>query len=244
MDTYSSNIDDKGSRIDDDYHKKANELLVLAYSKLCELKKCSSQSDKTYIDYKKYYTGMGFDVYIETFKDYINNNQIIYDMVKTFIANITYKKEEGTDYLIFTLHDAVDRIVRVRKYNQGDTSKPSDYCKARDVFIKILQFIKQNVSDFESGFVLFRYSRFSGLLASSRTCTTLAEKYNLDPLQTVENEKTNSVLYTGAGGSKSRRTRRRKHSRKSHHKHARKTHHNRKHHSRAARKHKKYSRRR
>ena len=51
------------------------------------------------------------------------------------------------------------------------------------------------------------------------------------------------------GGSKSRRTRRRKHNRKTHHKHARKTHHKRKHHSRsrshsrAARKHKKYSRR-
>ncbi len=53
----------------------------------------------------------------------------------------------------------------------------------------------------------------------------------------------------GSGGSKSRRTRRRKHNRKTHHKHARKTHHKRKHHSRsrshsrAARKHKKYSRR-
>jgi hypothetical protein len=49
------------------------------------------------------------------------------------------------------------------------------------------------------------------------------------------------------GGSKSRRTRRRKHrhNRKTHHKHARKTHHKRAHHSRshsrAARKHKKYT---
>ena len=52
-------------------------------------------------------------------------------------------------------------------------------------------------------------------------------------------------LHGLGGGSKSRRTRRRKHSRKSHHKHARKTRHKRAHHSRsrsrAARKHKRYT---
>jgi hypothetical protein len=61
----------------------------------------------------------------------------------------------------------------------------------------------------------------------------------------------NSDTTLSIGGSKSRRTRRRKHSRKSHHKHARKTHHKRapkshkrKRHSRAARKHKKHTSRR
>jgi hypothetical protein len=58
------------------------------------------------------------------------------------------------------------------------------------------------------------------------------------------------VINMDAGGSKSRRIRRRKHNRKTHHKHARKTHHKRasktykrRRHSRAVRKHKKHTRR-
>ena len=182
---------------------------------------------------------MGFDAYgdssSKTFKDYINKSDDIFKMVQTFIANITHKKETREEegqrvkvYDIFTLHDAVGRLVPVRKDNPSNKLEPSDYCKARDVFIKILQFIKDNFEEFTPNSVLFRYaSRISGLSASSRTCTTLAEKYNLDPLFSLERNQKSSLLKAVTGGAKSRRIRRRKHSRKSHRKRARKTHHKR-----------------
>jgi hypothetical protein len=162
-------------------------------------------------------------------------------MVKKFIANIEYKEETrevktwGANaeqvitnvpvYYVFTLHDAVDRIVPVRKDNPRNPLEPSDYCKARDVFIKILQFIRANVNEFAQPSVIFKYaSRFSGLSASSRTCTKLAEQFNKEPLLSVGQGQTSSHLKQQTGGSKSRRIRRRKHNRKTHRKHARKTH--------------------
>jgi hypothetical protein len=210
------------------------------------------------IDYSKYYTEMGFGETNDTFKDYIKSADI-FNMVKKFIENIEYKveirevKTWGANaepvitnvpvYDVFTLHDAVDRIVPVRKDNPRNPLEPSDYCKARDVFIKILQFIRANVNEFTKRSVIFKYaSRFSGLSASSRTCTKLAEQFNKDPLLSVEPGQTSSHLKQQKGGSKSRRTRRRKHRRKTHHKHSRKTRDKRTHRSRAARKHKKYSR--
>ena len=154
--------------------------------------------------------------------------------VKLFILKMEGSKKQlfntaNTDYSgsnYFILHDAVDRLGNV------NVGIDSEYCVARSIFLEILHQLKTN--DLCRSFKLKDSSiplMPSSFLQRSRKCTNSP---NLKP----------DFLQFKGGGSKSRHTRRRKHSRKSHHKHARKTHHKRKHHSRAARKHKKYSRRR
>ena len=182
-----------------------------------------------------------------SFMSYIKDRNIFYK-VQQFITNITYKGKINNIY-VFTLHDIINLLTPVSKLNNKSKSfELSDYCKARDVFIKILQFIQRQYYEKQKKSVDFVYPPRSGLKKSSTTCNPA---YGADdnPLNSVDETVTFSQVFSG--GSKSRRTRRRKHSRKSHHKHARKTHHKRapkshkrKRHSRAARKHKKHTSRR
>jgi hypothetical protein len=257
---------------------KANELLETAVKKLCDLTTTTNpplenllqivnviNSIKSKFNYNKYYEFMGYltseqiknlhpiqqDVLNvnNTFMAYIDVADI-FNKVKQFIEKITYKSKIDEKY-VFTLHDIVGYATPVFKYQNSQSIELSDYCKARDVFIKILQFIKKQYET-QTIYVDFVYPRLSGLKKSSTTCNPNNGKIDL-PLLSVQEGLTwsKSVNIAAGGGSKSRRTRRRKHSRKSHHKHARKTHHKRapkshkrKRHSRAARKHKKHTSRR
>jgi len=268
----------KSVMVEKDKRDRAKALLEYTFKKFEALIK-SKKSDFSTIDERPYFTDyyydnvMGFDktnltynqdgktVSVNTYKDYILDDKI-YDMVKKFIDKITY---EGTpnDPNTFTLHDVIGRWVSVDKSNpKTNSSDPSDYCKARAIFISILEFIKTQVPPLS--WANFSYSSSGGLLKSSQACTPLTNRNVTDPLRSVNPNKPFCIIETvltdvpvqplstdESGGSKSRRIRRRKHNRKTHRKHARKTHHKRaskshKHrrHSRAARKHKKHTSRR
>jgi hypothetical protein len=190
-------------------------------------------------DYDNYYNNyMGFPD-TRAFMNYIQDVNI-FEKVKQFIEKITYKGKTGSIY-VFTLHDIVGYATPVSKLN-SQSYELSDYCKARDVFIKILQFIKkqyetQNIN------VDFVYPPLSGLKKSSTTCNPVYGA--LGPLSSVRSGQTWSqvINIAGRGGSKSRRIRRRKHNRKTHHKRVSKTYKRRRH-SRSVRKHKKHTSRR
>lgn len=174
--------------------------------------------------------------------------------VKGRVLTHDQEKIEARKTYWYTLRDIVGKFTGIKRFNpiDGFGHNPSNHCKARHVFITILWIIKKIYSKQASVVLNFEYTQGftdSSLLKSSRVCNGITNSNDLrssdSPLCPDNCKKTTDKVYVvNVGGSKSRRTRRRKHSRKSHHKHARKTHHNRKHHSRAARKHKKYSRRR
>jgi len=249
---------------------RAEALLIYTFKKLntlITLKKLVFDIIEDFTPYLSdyyYNTVMGFDkkkltyndngktVSINTYKDYILDDNI-FNMVKKFIDNIEYK---GDKYTLFTLRDAVGLLVGVSISNPNNPADPSDYCKARDIFISILLYIKTKTP---YSWAQFEYSSSGGLLKSSKICKPpLKDRIgpNTDPLDTVDPTKTSSVVLTISdvpvlGGAKSRRIRRRKHNRKTHRKHARKTHHKRaskshkrSHRSRAARKYKKHTSRR
>ena len=267
-----------GRRAEDIKRKRAANLLSLTFNKLDKLIHLKSPDfakfDSLQYFTENYYKAMGFGSNIGTsqYKDDIGNVKI-YDMVKKFIDNITYKGTTNDPYT-FTLHDAIGFFDRVSQSNPRYISEPSDYCKARDIFIRILRFIKDNVTTFEDA--TFSYSSNSGLLKSSKVCNPTLKKTTknvrtekngqitieqitidpiTNPLDSIDPTKTSSVVLTisdvkvqplstdkSGGGSKSRRTRRRKHNHKTHHKRASKSHKRRRH-SRVARKHKKHTRR-
>ena len=246
-------------RAEDIKIKRAANLLSLTFNKLDKLIHLKRQDfaefDSLQYFTENYYKAMGFGSKIETsqYKDDIGNVKI-YDMVKKFIDKITYEGTLNTP-TTFTLHDVIGRWVRVDKSNpKTNSSDPSDYCKARNIFIKILEFIKKNVPPLS--WATFSYSSSGGLLESSKTCTPLAGRDVTNPLRSIDPKRTKSIIETNLtdvvllGGVKSRRIRRRKHNRKTHRKHARKTHHKRaskshkrRRHSRVVRKHKKHTRR-
>lgn len=268
----------KSANVEQDKRNRATALLQYTFRKfetLIRSKKSdfSTIDERPYFDEYYYNTVMGFDktkltykqdgrmVSVNTYKDYILDDKI-YDMVKKFIDKITYDVTPN-DSRTFTLHDVIGRWVSVDKSNpKTNPSDPSDYCKARAIFISILEFIKTNVPPLS--WANFSYSSSGGLLKSSQACTPLTNRNVTDPLRSVNPNKPFCIIETvltdvpvqplstdKSGGSKSRRIRRRKHNRKTHRKHARKTHHKRaskshKHrrHSRAARKHKNHTSRR
>jgi hypothetical protein len=174
--------------------------------------------------------------------------------VKNRTITFDQQRIEAKQTYWYTLRDIVGKFTGIKRYNpiEGFGFNPSNHCKARHVFITILWIIKKIFSIENTIMLNFEYTQGftdSSLLKSSRVCNGITNSNDLrssdSPLCPDNCEKNLDKVYVVKGGGyKSRRTRRRKHSRKSHHKHARKTHHNRKHHSRAARKHKKYSRRR
>jgi hypothetical protein len=234
-------------------NNNAKDLLTAAITKLRSMSPDNDKlADFKISDYNEYYNRyMGFPDEI-SFMSYIKDVNI-FNKVKQFIDKITYKGKTDEKY-VFTLHDIVGYATPVFKYQNSQSIELSDYCKARDVFIKILQFIKkqyetQNIN------VDFVYPRLSGLKKSSTTCNPNYGKID-EPLLSVRSGQTWSksvnVNIAAGGGSKSRRIRRRKHNRKTHHKHARKTHHHkrvskthkRRRHSRSVRKHKKHTSRR
>ena len=256
---------------------KAKELLETAVKKLCDLTTTTStpltnllKSEKvvsfieTKFDYNEYYEFMGYLTpekiekltpiekkmlaVSKTFMDYIGDENI-FQKVKEFIAKITYKgKTDGT--YVFTLHDIVGYATPVSKLNKNSESyELSDYCKARDVFIRILQFIKEQYTTQQIS-VDFVYPPLSGLKKSSTTCNPVYGKADM-PLSSVQLGQTWSKVTSIAagGGSKSRR-RHRRHARKTRRGRSRKPKaksktHRRRRHSRV-RKHKKntYTRRR
>lgn len=158
---------------------------------------------------------------------------------KMIVRIVAEPGEQPTAYCQIERHDTIGRFTK--------SESKGDRCDALNKFSKVMEWVVNYINENNSGGKildansswsnkLFNYpARFentgSGIQESYKACNKNAHLPN-------------------AGGSKSRRTRRRKHrhNRKTHHKHARKTHHKRAHHSRsrsrAARKHKKYSRRR
>jgi len=261
----------KSVMVEKDKRNRATALLQYTFRKFETLIR-SKKSDFSTIDERPYFNDyyyvnvMGFDkkeliynqdgkkVSINTYKDYILDDKI-YDMVKKFIDKITYEVTPN-DSKTFTLHDVIGRWVSVDKSNPKNPSDPSDYCKARAIFISILEFIKTQVPPLS--WANFSYSSSGGLLKSSQACTPLTDRNVTDPLRSVDPKKPFCIIETTLtdvelleGGAKSGRIRRRKHNRKTHRKHARKTHHKRAskshkraHRSRAARKHKKHTSRR
>ena len=171
-----------------------------------------------------------------------NNKQELYpELYKNFgkflgkmiVRIVARPGVQGTAYCQIERHDTIGRFTK--------SESEGDRCDALKKFTEVMEWVVNYIKNNNSGGNISEANnRFSKMLFNypaefENTGSGIQESYKAcnkgDPLP-----------YTG--GSKSRRTRRRKHSRKSHHKHARKTHHKRKHHSRAARKHKKYSRRR
>ena len=259
----------QSAAVEEKKRNRAKVLLEYTFRKFDALRRSKSSGIATidegpYFN-ENYYKAMGFDktnltynqggkqVSISTYKDYILDDKI-YDMVKKFIDKITYEGTLNNPYT-FTLHDVIGRWVSVDKSNpKTNSSDPSDYCKARAIFISILKFIKENVPPLS--WATFRYSSSGGLLKSSKVCNPSLQKIkemniinpktgqivgtkvvNIDPftnpLDTVDPKKPFCTIETNLtdvvllGGAKSRRIRRRKHNRKTHRKHARKTHHKR-----------------
>ena len=185
--------------------------------------------------------------------------------VNQFITKMTIQKIGSEDVPTFevTLHDRIGRFTSVNKDENKDGgifTGPSYHCESLILFMSILEAVlklkdigKKEDKKFDIQFKLSKgfFNSESGLLSSLKKCTgkdNISISDNFDPL-TIYNFDLSET--TSQGGSKSRRTRRRKHNRKTHHKHARKTHHKRaskshkrKRHSRAARKHKKHTYRR
>ena len=181
--------------------------------------------------------------------------------VNQFIKKMTIQKIGSEDVPTFevTLHDRIGRFTSVNKDENKDGgifTGPSYHCESLILFMSILEAVlklkdigKRKDNQINIKFKLSKgfFNSESGLLSSLKKCTgkddiSMSDSY--DPLDIYDFDLSDLSETTSQGGSKSRRTRRRKHSRKTHRKHARKTHHKHKHHSRAARKHKKYSRRR
>jgi hypothetical protein len=184
-----------------------NEALRKLYSltpnnyKLQNLKIDNNDND----EYHKRYMGFGMKV---SFMVYIKEPNI-FEKVKEFIAKITYKGKIRDTY-VFTLHDIVGYATPVSKLNNNSESlELSDYCKARDVFIKILQFIKEQY-EIQNINVDFVYPPLSGLKKSSTTCNPVYGKANM-PLSSVQPGQIWSQIISIAagGGSKSRRRHRR-----------------------------------
>jgi hypothetical protein len=151
---------------------------------------------------------------------------------KMIVRIVVVPGDEPTAYCQIERHDTIGRFTK--------SESEGDRCDALNKFSKVMEWVVKYINENNNGDKISQaYSRGANKLFNfpakfENTGSGIQESYKAC-------NKNAHLPY--AGGSKSRRTRRRKHSRKSHHKRARKTHHKRKHHSRAARKHKKYSRR-
>lgn len=227
-------------------NSNATDLLNDALKKLYSLTPNNDKLDdlkiENYNEYHERYMGYPDP---GSFMSYIQDRNI-FDKVRQFITNITYKGKIHETSYVFTLHDIINLLTPVSKLNNKSKSfELSDYCKARDVFIKILQFIQRQYYEKQKKSVDFVYPPRSGLKKSSTTCNPVYGKIGM-PLMSVHETATFSQVFSA--GSKSRRkparkTRRRR-TRKSKSKSKSKTH-RRGRHSRV-RKHKKnlYTRRR
>ena len=152
---------------------------------------------------------------------------------KMIVRIVAVPGDEPTAYCQIERHDTIGRFTK---------SESEGYrCDALNKFSKVMEWVVKYINENNNGGKISQAdSRWSNKPFNfpanfENTGSGIQESYKAC-------NKNAHLPY--AGGSKSRRTRRRKHSRKTHRKHARKTHHKHKHHSRAARKHKKYSRRR
>ena len=176
------------------------------------------------------------DYFVRIFNHQLDNSEIIdanraivIRYVCDFVDNVEISIDAQGTNLIVTLkpHD------RKGKHSSINTAL---YCPAMLLFRKFLGNIKKHT--------------FKGSIHLSDN-KTIHYNYSFKILE-VDRDSSfakritdcHEAVSTGEGGSKSRRTHRRKHARKTHHKHARKTRHKRARRSRTARKHKKYSRRR
>ena len=203
-------------------------------------------------------------LYILSYNFQDDDYRKLVENVNQFIKKMTIQNIDSTFEV--TLHDRIGRFTSVNKDENKDGgifTGPSYHCESLILFMSILAAVlklkdigKKEDKQIDIKFKLSKgfFNSESGLLSSLKKCTgkddiSMSDSY--DPLDIYEFDLSDLSATTTQGGSKSRRTRRRKHSRKSHHKHARKTHHKRapkshkrKRHSRAARKHKKHTSRR
>jgi hypothetical protein len=173
-----------------------------------------------------------------------------YKMYNNFIEflkkmNVRLVVKDINAYCQIELHDTIGLFTL--------SESKGDRCNALNKFVNVIgQIVKYINSNSGSGRLLKNGNIEHVNSSMSNTLFNFPAKFENIGSGFKESYKAcNSGTTLSIGGSKSRRTRRRKHNRKTHHKQARKTHHKRapkshkrKRHSRAARKHKKHTSRR
>ena len=133
----------------------------------------------------------------------------IYDNFVEFVNNMGVEMMVGDDlnpYCMITLHDTIG------KYTPSESS--GSRCTALKYFWNVMQWIEKYIKDDSHRNT---YNKIFNYSARFKLGDSFVKSYKACGLGYL----------TGIGGSKSRRTHRRKHARKTHHKHARKTRHKR-----------------